>query len=308
MGIGKKNELKEILNSLRNEFTYLKNNDSASSKNLKSILSNINKFEKFIDSYDLVKKETNFYFKILYISKHHTIESQGKYVIEYFDPDNIDQITSYLKEYAYQFIIIDESINSDNFSDLETVKNICIIDVSDNESKNNKFYHILREDLQKNLERHLNYYWNVFNKMFYINKIKNKKKFSALIVEDDLYSQRSLKELFSIYDINADTSNNAKSAVEMVSIKSYDFIILDLGLPDMEGDELSVKIRNIQSSLRYFLCPIIVNTGKEIECHSEKFSNKGISEFYQKPNLAINLKECLEKYLPYVNEVNINLS
>ena len=61
---------------------------------------------------------------------------------------------------------------------------------------------------------------------------------NVLIVEDE----RSLSHEMEIYltrqNFNCDVAFNGRSASEKISANSYDFVLLDLGLPDMDGLEL----------------------------------------------------------------------
>ncbi len=61
---------------------------------------------------------------------------------------------------------------------------------------------------------------------------------NVLIVEDE----RSLSHEMEIYltrqNFNCDVAFNGKSASDKIHANSYDFVLLDLGLPDMDGLEL----------------------------------------------------------------------
>ncbi len=70
----------------------------------------------------------------------------------------------------------------------------------------------------------------------------------ALIVEDNkmiqLLTVRHMKDAACKYDI----AHDGESALEFFSSNTYDFVLLDLYLPDIEGFELALKMREINKN------------------------------------------------------------
>lgn len=88
----------------------------------------------------------------------------------------------------------------------------------------------------------------------------SKKIKDLLLIEDDKNLQLSIKTLLSAKDIVIDESTTAKEAIEKISNRNYDCIVLDLGLPDMSGFEMLKKLEEEKIKIP----PIVVYTGKEI--------------------------------------------
>ncbi|MBV1876247.1 MAG: CHASE3 domain-containing protein [Pseudomonadales bacterium] len=84
---------------------------------------------------------------------------------------------------------------------------------------------------------------------------------SILIIEDDTNSQTAIKRLLESDDIILKFAGDMASALEQLDADSYDCIILDLGLPDVEGTEVLNKITSHTGAQD---TPIIVYTGREI--------------------------------------------
>ncbi len=62
---------------------------------------------------------------------------------------------------------------------------------------------------------------------------------SILIVDDDEPLRRSLADQFSMYEeFSAMEADTGASALEAIESQSFDLILLDVGLPDMDGREL----------------------------------------------------------------------
>ncbi len=83
-----------------------------------------------------------------------------------------------------------------------------------------------------------------------------------LLVEDDPAQLKSLRELIGNSDVETMTAETGAEALDLLSKDEFDCIVLDLGLPDMDGLELLENLRNGES-LRQV--PVVVYTGKKLE-------------------------------------------
>ncbi|WP_020585723.1 response regulator [Desulfobacter curvatus] len=115
-----------------------------------------------------------------------------------------------------------------------------------------------------------------------IEAVITKKVKYLLIVEDDVTQQKSIKRLLTGRDIAIDNAPSGKKALEAVKSKSYDCIILDLGLPDMTGFELLEFLTNDQEIA---LPPIIVYTGRDLS-----FEEEGILRRYSESIIIKGVK------------------
>ncbi|BAY24618.1 multi-sensor hybrid histidine kinase [Calothrix sp. NIES-2100] len=98
-------------------------------------------------------------------------------------------------------------------------------------------------------------------KAFIERKVKN-----LLVIEDDPVQARSIIELIGNGDVQSTAVNTAVAALTTLRSQRFDCIVLDLGLPDMNGLELIEQIKQ-QSDL--VKIPIIVYTGKELSRQEE---------------------------------------
>lgn len=75
-------------------------------------------------------------------------------------------------------------------------------------------------------------------------KTSPQKGVKALLVEDDQTAQILADGVLSnISYLNYDTAETGKEALDMWSKNKYDFILMDLGLPDIKGDQVTKQIR-----------------------------------------------------------------
>ena len=78
-------------------------------------------------------------------------------------------------------------------------------------------------------------------------------KTSILIVEDDKAIQNLLSATLDANSYQCFTAETGEKAIFLATAKNPDILILDLGLPDMDGVELITRIRSWSS------CPIPVS-------------------------------------------------
>ena len=98
--------------------------------------------------------------------------------------------------------------------------------------------------------------------------------YKILLVEDDKETANFVKQAFELEDMNVDI------AYEQYLKEEYDLIILDLEMPKMNGEELLVKIRNINPYI-----DIIVYTNYAEFGDIKKLVNLGINGYVNKgPN------------------------
>jgi HAMP domain-containing protein/CheY-like chemotaxis protein/signal transduction histidine kinase len=93
-------------------------------------------------------------------------------------------------------------------------------------------------------------------KGFVERRVKN-----LLIVEDDENQRQSIIELIGNSDVATTAVSTGSEALEAIASQHYDCLVLDLGLPDMDGFEL---IEQIKSSPNGEALPIVIYTGREI--------------------------------------------
>lgn len=102
-----------------------------------------------------------------------------------------------------------------------------------------------------------------------------------LVVEDDENLRENIVTLIGNNDVRADGAGTAAEAVAAVRAKQYDCMILDLGLPDMNGLDM---LRLLEEQPEIALPPVIVYTGKdltreqeaELQRYSESIIIKGV--------------------------------
>ena len=79
-----------------------------------------------------------------------------------------------------------------------------------------------------------------------------------LLVEDDVELASGLVSSLAQSGYAADTAHNARDAIAACAATSYSLVILDLGLPDLDGLELLRRLR-----LDSLKAPVLILTARD---------------------------------------------
>ena len=102
-------------------------------------------------------------------------------------------------------------------------------------------------------------------------------QYSILIVEDDTVSCQMLKTVFETQGYEVYISVTGRSAALTINEKSPDIILLDLGLPDIDGLKLLGKIR------KFYDMPVIVLSARSSEDDKVSALELGADDYITKP-------------------------
>jgi PAS domain S-box-containing protein len=107
-------------------------------------------------------------------------------------------------------------------------------------------------------------------------KVQNIK---VLVVEDIALNQLLMKTLLDDFGFEHDIADNGKIAIEKLQDKSYDIILMDLHMPEMNGFEATEYIRNKMNSQ----IPIIALTADVTTADLKKCTAVGMNDYISKP-------------------------
>ncbi len=101
----------------------------------------------------------------------------------------------------------------------------------------------------------------------------------VLVVEDIALNQLLMKTLLDDFGFERDIASNGKIAIEKLQAKSYDIILMDLQMPEMNGFEATEYIRNKLNSK----IPIIALTADVTTVDLAKCKAVGMNDYIAKP-------------------------
>jgi DNA-binding response OmpR family regulator len=101
----------------------------------------------------------------------------------------------------------------------------------------------------------------------------------VLVIDDDIDTAQTL--FFLLLDMGHDAAyaTDGRSALDMASKLRPEFVLLDIGLPDLEGSEVASELRRI-SGCEDTLIIAITGLGDE---HRPRMLKAGCDAFYVKP-------------------------
>ncbi len=103
------------------------------------------------------------------------------------------------------------------------------------------------------------------------------------LIEDDDRIRQPLRAGLEELGYAVRTASNAMQALQEVTVDPGDVVILDLGLPDLEGGELLKMLRAISS------VPVIVVTARDDEAEIVRTLDSGADDYVVKPFSAAQL-------------------
>lgn len=106
-----------------------------------------------------------------------------------------------------------------------------------------------------------------------------KKDISVLVVEDIILNQLLIKTLLDDFGFDCDIASNGIIALEKLKTETYDIILMDLQMPEMNGFDTTKYIRNkLKSDI-----PIIALTADVTTVDLEKCKASGMDDYIAKP-------------------------
>ncbi len=99
-----------------------------------------------------------------------------------------------------------------------------------------------------------------------------------LIVEDDAALSRAIIKVFRSQGLAVDHVSSGRDALEIVKMEPYSAMILDLGLPDMDGLQVLKTIRQA-----HFNIPILILTARDATTDRVVGLDQGADDYLSKP-------------------------
>lgn len=107
------------------------------------------------------------------------------------------------------------------------------------------------------------------------------KNYSILLVEDNKLNQTVVKFTLKRYGYNIDIANNGLEAIDLFKESQYDFILMDVMMPEMDGLEATKIIRELEREEEHI--PIIALTADIMVANEEKCLENGMDAHLSKP-------------------------
>ena len=116
-----------------------------------------------------------------------------------------------------------------------------------------------------------------------------------LLVEDNLVNQKVAVLMLERLGCRVDIANNGVEAVQAASANSYDLVLMDCQMPEMDGFEATRRIRQQPESGKHL--PIVALTANAFEEDRKQAMAAGMDDFVTKPFTALTLEQIFVDWL-----------
>ena len=120
------------------------------------------------------------------------------------------------------------------------------------------------------------------------------RKIKILIAEDAEETRDFLKVLLETPLVEVDCVENGLEALNLLKIKKFDLIFLDISMPVMDGVQ---AVTTIKANDNFKDVPVVALTAHAIIGYKEKYLNYGFDAYVTKPINDSVLFSCLEKFV-----------
>ena len=100
---------------------------------------------------------------------------------------------------------------------------------------------------------------------------------NVLVVDDEVQIRRFLRSGFELDGYSVAEAENGREAIRAATLRPTDLIILDLGLPDLDGSQVLERVRSWSN------VPIIILSVKSSEMEKVRLFELGADDYVTKP-------------------------
>ena len=132
------------------------------------------------------------------------------------------------------------------------------------------------------------------SKRTHLSDDEDLKGLRCLLVEDNLINLEITQHLLEDQGIVVDTASNGALAVEKVKVEAYDFVLMDVQMPVMDGHEATKKIRGIPGMEKLV---VIAMTAHAMKTDRDKCLSVGMNDYTIKPIEEGKLYAAIKKWV-----------
>jgi CheY-like chemotaxis protein len=121
---------------------------------------------------------------------------------------------------------------------------------------------------------------------------------TVLYIEDNYHNRRIVRKILTSSGYNVIEAEDGVSGLEMVRELKPPLVLLDIGLPGMDGLEV---VGHIRSDVELRDIPVIALTASAMRGDKERFLAAGCDDYLSKPVHVLKLIKIVQAYHPSNN-------
>jgi len=120
----------------------------------------------------------------------------------------------------------------------------------------------------------------------------------VLLVEDNPINQMVAQKMLEKVGLKAVLANNGVEALKVLKEQSFDLVLMDCQMPEMDGFDATREIRNLDIRTLYDQhLPIVAMTANVMSGDRERCLEVGMDDYVGKPVQRDHLEAVLRKWL-----------
>ncbi|RYD93406.1 MAG: response regulator, partial [Sphingobacteriales bacterium] len=114
------------------------------------------------------------------------------------------------------------------------------------------------------------------------HKLQSLRGTKILIAEDNQINVILAKQFMAQWDVDCDIAENGQIALMLAKTNDYDMILMDLQMPEMDGYQTTIAIRDLPGD-KYQKLPIIALTASAMLDIQDHAFTVGMNDYISKP-------------------------
>lgn len=120
-------------------------------------------------------------------------------------------------------------------------------------------------------------------------------KIKVLLVEDIKIAQKVAEMILTALNFEVDIAESGEQAILLFLRNKYQMVLMDLGLPGIDGFETTKRIRQIEENGGHV--PIVALTAHSEDSTKQRCLSEGMDDFMTKPLNNENMQCVIKKFL-----------
>jgi len=122
----------------------------------------------------------------------------------------------------------------------------------------------------------------------------SRRRLTILLAEDNIVNQKLAVKILEKRGHRVIVASNGREAIEKIKKESFDIILMDVQMPEMDGIEATKAIRNSELEIRNI--PIVAMTAHAMKEDRERCLAAGMDDYVSKPIKPEELFKVIEKF------------